>query len=156
MSSPSPEQVLALLPLASAWAAEQESRILAQGDALSDAQLADARAIGVASPEAVRWLAVAQIPVPENPVLAMAAQTAGLVFSTASGLTLRYGIYLRADRASDRQLLAHELVHVRQCERFGGIEPFLRQYLTECLNVGYAQSPLEQEAISIAARVCAG
>jgi hypothetical protein len=36
-----------------------------------------------------------------------------------------------------------------QYERFGGVLPFLRQYLTECLTVGYPEAPLEQEAIAL-------
>jgi len=47
------------------------------------------------------------------------------------------------------------LVHVAQYERSGGILPFLRRYLFECLTVGYSASPLELEAIAVTARVCA-
>jgi len=140
-----------LLALAVAWALEQEQSVLRRGVALTQAQLDDARKIGISHPERIRLLAVARIPAPENPVLASAAEAAGLVMSTASGLTLRYGIYLREDRMDDRQLLAHELVHTWQFERFGGVESFLREYLGECLSAGYAQSPLEHEAIRIAA-----
>jgi hypothetical protein len=39
-------------------------------------------------------------------------------------------------------------VHTAQYERLGGIEPFLRQYLRECLTIGYPEAPLEQEAIA--------
>ena len=49
-------------------------------------------------------------------------------------------------------MIAHELVHVAQYERLGGIEPFLRQYLRECLTVGYDESALENEARSIVAQ----
>jgi hypothetical protein len=64
---------------------------------------------------------------------------------------LRYGIYLRADESSDRELVAHELVHTGQYERMGGFLPFLRQYIYECLTVGYCASKLEQEAVQRAA-----
>jgi hypothetical protein len=53
-------------------------------------------------------------------------------------------------------LIVHELVHVAQYETLGGILPFLRKYLFECLTMGYAASPLELEAIAVAARVCGG
>jgi len=43
-----------LLPLACGWAAAQEQRILATGEALSDTMLGDARVVGVAIPEKVR------------------------------------------------------------------------------------------------------
>jgi hypothetical protein len=41
-----------------------------------------------------------------------------------------------------------------QCEKLGGISPFLRKYLWECIEVGYPQAPLEQEAVRIASEVC--
>jgi len=42
------EQFEMLLPLACKWAAAQEQRILATGEALSDTLLTDARLVGVA------------------------------------------------------------------------------------------------------------
>ena len=69
------------------------------------------------------------------------------------GLTLRYGIFVRSDCWRVRALIAHELVHVMQYERFGGILPFLRQYLSECVTIGYPEAPLEQEAISLSKTV---
>jgi hypothetical protein len=52
-------------------------------------------------------------------------------------------------------LIVHELAHVAQYERLGGILPFLRKYLFECLTVGYAAAPLELEATAVTVRVCA-
>lgn len=149
-----PEEFAALIPPAVEWAEEQEHAICTQGTPLSASQFADALAIGIAAPQRVRVLAVPEIPGPRDPALAAAADAVGLNFPSASGFTYRYGIYLRADRASDRQLLAHELVHTRQYERLGGIENFLRQYLLECVTFGYARSPLEIEAIAVASQVC--
>ena len=45
-----------MLPPACEWAAAQERRILATGQPLSGAQLADARLVGVAEPHHVRLL----------------------------------------------------------------------------------------------------
>ena len=56
---------------------------------------------------------------------------------------------MRSDCWRVRALIAHELVHVMQYERFGGILPFLRQYLSECLTIGYPEALLEQEAITL-------
>ena len=56
-----------LLPLACEWAAAQEQRILATGEALSDAMLGDARLVGVAIPERIRLLYVPEIPIPDDP-----------------------------------------------------------------------------------------
>jgi hypothetical protein len=136
-----------LLPLAVAWAEEQERRILTKGYHLTSAQRSDARMLGVAHPERVRLLPVVAIERPEDPVLRAAAESVQIINPFTRGLTLRYGIYLRADEVSDRALIAHELVHVGQYERMGGILPFLRQYIYECMTVGYSASQIEREAI---------
>jgi hypothetical protein len=151
-----PEQLEMLLPLACAWAVGQERAILRSGVALSELQLADARQIGVAQPERVRLLRVAQIPVPTAPALAAAARATNLINPLTHGLTLRYGIFIRADCWNQRSLLVHELVHTRQYERLGGFEGFLRPYLLECITPpGYPYGPMEQEAAA-AAKWCAG
>jgi len=64
MSIITPQQFEILLPLAVAWASEQERSILQSGVALTEPQLADARQLGVISPERVRLLRVTQIPTP--------------------------------------------------------------------------------------------
>ncbi|HRJ72181.1 MAG TPA: hypothetical protein PLS03_08140 [Terrimicrobiaceae bacterium] len=50
-------------------------------------------------------------------------------------------------------MIAHECVHTAQYERLGGFRPFLRQYLEECLAVGYDESPLELEAMMTSQRI---
>jgi len=145
-----------LLPLACAWAVEQESLILREGVPLSPAQTTDARNIDVACPEKVRLLKVARIPIPENPALRDAASAIQFISPRTGGLTLRYGIFIRADYWDDRRLVFHELVHALQYERLGGFQEFLRQYLYECITVGYPAAPMEQEAVSTTARLCAG
>jgi hypothetical protein len=42
--------------------------------------------------------------------------------------------------------LLHELTHVAQVERLGGLRPFLSEYLFQCMVHGYAGSAFEQEA----------
>lgn len=147
------EQFEQLLPLAVAWAEEQEQRILATGVALTPSQFSDARHVGVAHPELVRLLPAASIPVPEHPLLRAAGDATGLVSPFTAGLTLRYGIFIRSDVCDDRNLIAHELVHTAQYERMGGIAAFLRQYLHECLTIGYPAAPMEQEAIVVSERL---
>ncbi len=141
-----PEQFEVLLPLACGWAQEQESKILAGGVPLSPLEIADAKAIGVSHPEQVRLKAVEEIPIPDHPALKQAAEVTGLISPLTVGLTLRYGIFIRADHWDERRLIVHELVHTAQYERLGGFEPFLRQYLIECLTLGYPMALLEQEA----------
>jgi hypothetical protein len=93
----------------------------------------------------VRLLYVCQIPIPEHPALRAAAEVTQLISPLTTGLTLRYGIFIRSDCRFHRGTVVHELAHAAQYERFGGIELFLRRYLWECITLGYPQAPMEQE-----------
>ena len=106
-----PEQFKLLLPLACAWAEAQEGHVLGNGEELSASQIADARLIPVAQPEKVRLLRVRAIPIPDHPLLEAAAQATNLLSSDTTGLTLRHGIFIRADCWGDRHLVVHELAH---------------------------------------------
>jgi hypothetical protein len=97
---------------------------------------------------------VEQIPLPQEPELRSAALKTGLLSPDTAGLTVRYGIYIHASFWGVRQLVAHELLHVRQYEQLGGFDAFLRRYLWECVTLGYTQSPMEQEACAMAAMIC--
>ncbi len=114
--------------------------------ALTPNQIASARRAGVQHPERVRLLAVKRIPMPLYRPLRAAAERRGWLSPHTAGMTLRYGIYLRADCMEDRRLLLHELTHVAQYERLGGIRNFLRAYLRECITPGYPHGALEREA----------
>ena len=148
-------QFESLLPLAADWAAEQEKSILREGVPLSEEEALDAVAIGVREPQRIRLLRVEAVPMPTHPQLRAAAETIHFLSPETRGLALQYGILLRWDCWRERPLIAHELVHVRQYERLGGITPFLRQYLLECLTIGYANAPMELEAAEVAAGLCA-
>ena len=134
-------------------AAAVEKRILREGVPLSEQELADARAIGVREPEHVRLLSLAGVPAPADLTLKTAAAAIRFLTPATRGLALRYGIFVRSDCWRDRKLIAHELVHTAQYERLGGIKPFLRQYLAECLTIGYPEGPMEQEAIAATSRL---
>ncbi len=131
MSFFTPKQWETILPLACARAAEQEEIILKSGVALTKGQIADAKRVGVARPERVRLLRVPEVPTPSHPVLAQAAEAAGLISPSTIGLTLRYGIFIHGDHWGERCLVVHELAHTMQYERLGSIEAFLQQYLLE-------------------------
>jgi hypothetical protein len=147
------DQFDTLLPLAVKWATEEEARILREGVPLSESEMTDAKAVGVHEPDRVRLLRVAAVPKPSQPQLAAAADAMQFLTLATRGLTLHYGIYIRADCWRDRALIVHELVHVAQYERLGGTAPFLRKYLRECITVGYPASPLEQQAVRVSARL---
>lgn len=142
-----------LLPLAVKWATAVECRILREGVPLSEQGLSDARVLGVREPDRVRLLALARVPMPRNLTLRAAAAAIQFLTPATCGLTLRYGIFIRSDCWGDRNLVAHELAHTAQYERLGGIEAFLRQYLSECLTIGYPDAPMEQEAIAAVSRL---
>lgn len=149
----SQEQFDTLLPLAAEWASEQEQRILREGVPLSEQEIVDAKAAGVRDPARVRLLQVDAIPAPAHPMLKAAYDTINFLTAKPRGLTVRYGIFVRADCRQDRHLLLHELAHTAQYERLGGIVAFLRKYLFECATAGYCVAPMEQEAIAVAERV---
>ena len=153
-STITPEQFEMLLPRACEWAAAQEQRILATGEALSDAMLGDARLVGVAIPERIRLLYVPEIPISDDPALCAAVEETQFLSPLTRGLTLRYGIFIRTDCRSDRTMVIHELGHTAQYEHLGGFEPFLRRYLFECLTIGYPEAPMEQEVIALTERIC--
>ncbi|PYJ07501.1 MAG: hypothetical protein DMF06_15530 [Verrucomicrobia bacterium] len=155
MNSPiSPEEFELLLPLACKWAAEQEQHILAEGEPLSEAQLHDARLVGILHRDRVRLLYVPEIVPPTYPMLRQAAEATSLISPVTGGLTLRYGIFIRSDCRGNRPLVVHELGHTLQYERMGGFEVFLRQYLSECLTIGYPEAPMEREVIDRTTRIC--
>lgn len=149
-----PTTLKLLLPAACAWAARQERIGLRDGVALSAPQLADAVRVGIEHPRQVRLCAVKNIPFPLHPMLRRAAEKTRIISPGTIGLTLRYGIFIRADYWGERRLIVHELAHTVQYERHGGFEPFLQQYLHECLTIGYPFGPLEQEAQRIEHELC--
>jgi hypothetical protein len=147
------EQFKVLLPLAAAWAEEQEVIILRGGVELNEREMGDARTLGISQPERVRLMDVATIPAPEEPSLKAAADESQLITPQTEGLTLRYGIFIRSDRWRNRALIVHELVHTSQYERLGGFIGFLQEYLHQCFTFGYPAAPMEQEAIQRTARL---
>lgn len=143
------------IPAAAAWVWQRELSALRQGVPLSQAQYADACALGVRQPGRVRLQRVATIDTFEHPLLAPLAWATRFAFAQTAGLTLRHAILIQENWWGDRELVAHELAHVAQYERFGGISPFLRAYLRECLDPGYPFGELEQQAVREAARIVA-
>jgi len=146
----SPEQFENILPLAVEWAEAKERVILEHGTILSSQYMEDAKSVGVKYPERVRIYEVPQIPIPKHPILKSAAEVTQLISPATVGLALRYGIFIHNNFSKDRYTIVHELVHTIQCEKLGGFSPFLRKYLWECIEIGYPEAPLEQEAVRIA------
>jgi len=128
------------------WVRRQEKIILKTGVPLTIELMRIALQMGVRFPERVRILEVEEVP-PLFGVLRFFAKRLGLITSQMHGMSLRYGIYIRADCWGKDRLIIHELVHTWQYERFGGVSPFLKAYLHECIvTPGYPHGALEQEA----------
>ncbi len=143
-----------VMPMACAWVARQERRIIRHGIRLNVTQTDDARRAGVLHPDRVRLQIVDEIPVGMPATLRAIGRRLDLVPPGTIGMSLRYGILIRSDAWNDRRILVHELVHTAQYERLGGIWPFLHQYLDECLSGGYANAPLEDEACGVSRVIC--
>ena len=132
-----------IAPATARWAADQERHILAEGQPLNHEALAFALELEITEPESIRVLEVKSVPLPAPRPLVKLATRWGIPVFEPAGMALGRGIYLLDGHS---RILRHELVHVAQYERLGGIEPFMRHYLTECLVHGYLDSPLEVEA----------
>ncbi|WP_367872512.1 hypothetical protein [Luteolibacter sp. Populi] len=130
-------------PAVSRWAQVQERRILTEGQPLAAEALAFATKLKIEDPEGVRVLEVPQVPVPVPQALIQMARGFGFRIITPAGMTLGRGIYILKGSWG---VLRHELVHVEQYQRLGGIHPFMQQYLVECLFHGYEDAPLEIDA----------
>jgi hypothetical protein len=146
-----------LAPLACQWAKSQEACILEHGAPLAAHQVADARRAGVEAIGRVRVLVVDRIPLPENKELADAARHAQIITDSSKAVAIGHGIVIRADSWQNRELLLHQLVHVAQCERSGGLEAFVSAYLLDRRSSrDFSLGSLEEEARSRAHEICAG
>lgn len=138
------------LPTVLEWVTTQETTILQQGRELTTNQKIDAYLIGIKNIQQVRILEVEEMPLPQDTTLQQLGQAIGLLSGQAIGTAYGYGILIKKGYANNRQLIAHELVHTLQYERMGGLEPFLLQYIKECVEVGYPNGALEIEAHKVA------
>jgi hypothetical protein len=144
-----------LLPLAYRWAKAQEEFVLARGNPLGARLARDAKLVGVQDCDRVRVLVVDRIPLPENPELAKASKRIGIITKDTRCAGFGHALIIRVDAWNDRELILHNLVHIAQCERCGGLEQWVRQYLgdrTNCPN--FTVGSLEEEARRIAHEIC--
>jgi hypothetical protein len=142
-----------ILPIVYAWAEKQEMILLAEGEPLTESEMADARTARVAHPEKIRVFRAESLPHPANEDVMFLAHQIGLFSERTGGLSLGYGVSLRQPFWTDRYTLVHECVHVSQYES-RGIRSFLSEYLRECIEPGYPLGRLEQEAVHVAKDIC--
>jgi hypothetical protein len=141
-----------LLLVAVVWVCWRQALVLRGGVPLSAAQREVAVAVGVRAVERVRVMNVASVALPLPRWVQRLAQRAGWFSQCIVGMTLGYGIVIHNEYRCDLRLLAHELAHVSQYERLGGVTGFLRPYLRECVWPGYPHGALEREARAAEAR----
>ncbi|MEP6821466.1 MAG: hypothetical protein ABI946_03870 [Chthoniobacterales bacterium] len=144
-----------LAPRALAWAKSQEELILKYGSPLGPTQSQDAERAGVQDIDRIRVLVVDRIPMPEDEELADAARRAQIITEASQGIALGHGIAIRASSWQDRTLLVHCLVHVAQCERSGGLDAFVPEYLSDRnSSADFSIGSLEEEARGTARDIC--
>jgi hypothetical protein len=145
-----------LMPLACQWAKAQEAYVLKHGVPLTPRQMADARRAGIQDSYRVRVLVVDRIPLPEDEELADAARHAQIITDACRGVAIGHGIIIRADSWQNRELLLHQLVHVAQCERSGGLESFVEAYLCDRRTCpDFTVGSIEDEARGLAREIYA-
>ncbi len=150
-----PGQIARNFPKVVNWATKMEQVCLAAGQPLADLNRKDAEAIGIRQLDKVRIVISPQLPLPTDPELRHLTAQFQLIQGRTTGMIFGHGIALKEGKY-DRRLIAHELVHVLQHERLGGIERFLRAYIREAFYPPYyPNGPLELEAERVALRVCA-
>jgi len=151
-----PDELDRLLPLARPWAKSEEKIILEHGAPLRESQVADARLAGVKDVGRVRMLVVDRILLPDDPVLAEAARRVNVITPASRAMTIGHGIIIRADSYQDRELLLHALVHVAQCERSGGLDTFVEEYMLDRhTSADFTVGSIEDEARQTARQICA-
>lgn len=148
------DQFEVLFPLALDWVKQQEQLILQKGIRLCESQIEDARQVGVLCPEKIRILGVDTIPFPSHPELQKAAVQIGVLSHSENSVTFGNGICIRNQFFKNRYLLIYEMVMIRRQEELGGLGPFLREYLTQCLQRGSNNTPMDTEAYKIAEQIC--
>lgn len=128
------------------WFAHHQSVALKLGQPLRNDEIRLAERIGCAEPRRVRIHYCQEMPAVKNPDLIEAFAHYGFHLGDATGLCLGYGIYIDQSQKGDRRIIAHELTHTLQFERFGGTQGFLMEYISQFMAFGYQLMPLEKEA----------
>ena len=156
MAGIDPNTLEQLLPVAYQWAHAQEQFVLKHGSPLGRRHLDDATLAGIKHPERIRVLVVDRIPPPDNPALAEASKRVGILTEDTRCMGFGYALIICVDAWNDRELVLHNLVHIAQCERSGGLEQWCREYLDDRAKCPrFTVGALEAEARKFAREVCA-
>ena len=148
------EELERLLPKAVEWVTMQESIICKRGLPLTPPQLTDARHLKIQHPEKIRILSHPSVPFPVSSDLQQAIVETGVLNNTVKSALFGYGIWLHSDYVDNRFLLVSEMYLLSQLEEMGGIEPFCRTYLQQCIKPGINLCQMEQQAKDMAEQIC--
>ena len=147
------DKVAAVLPDFLAEDRVIEQAVFKMGRPLDERETQIARLVGVSHPEKVRIAVVRNIPLKGRAEAIQRYAGLASLDVTIKALAAGYGIVFAKGNETDIEILAHELVHVRQFEEYGR-EGLARKVLTErAVLSGITVIPTEQEAIFDTARV---
>ncbi len=132
-----------------------ERRILSEGRPLTEAEREIARRANVKNVNRVRVLILDAVPLPNDVALQQYLAEFGFLrlIRGARGTTKGYGVILTRSGARRPTDLAHELIHVGQYERCGGIAALMQYHLPDLKANGYRRSELEDEAYRLAPKI---
>lgn len=145
-------RVDALMPLAMQHNRKMQARALEVGTPLNAEGIELARSLGVKNPEKIRIVVVDKIPKFRTADKLAEATPAFTGSATIAGITAGYGIFLAKAYEDKIWVLAHELVHVAQFERWG-LEGLVRRVVTQQVALPGRLIPVEREAIDTSSRV---
>jgi len=142
-----------LAPIASIWTKYMEWRIMRKGRILNPSERIIADKIGIKGINDIRVLDVPSITYPFHFVFTLIDKVSNRIFLYPAGMTMGNGIILDEKYTMNLPLIAHELVHVKQYQEYGGHFKFLQKYIYQCIKYGYDTCPLEMEANDIADQI---
>ncbi|MBH0112499.1 hypothetical protein I5E68_05980 [Novosphingobium sp. YJ-S2-02] len=131
------------------WARRIEAEGMERGTPLTTQQIALASEIGIEHPENVRLVFVDAVPFPaDDEDMRETGESLGFIGPDIinNAQAFGYSIWVREGYSLDRPSLAHELVHVAQIERSASFREYVSRYMSELLEYGHRNMPLEVEA----------
>ena len=149
MNNVLPVEIIKIFPAVCEWIEQQENDIFSKGRCLTFNETQIAKNIGIKNFDIIKVYESEFVPQPKNKIILEMGKQFGLLNKERTkGICFRYGIFINKKTTNKNLVLIHELIHTLQYEKFGSVEKFLYQYIKECIELGYEDSPLELEAIN--------
>lgn len=143
------DKIIKIFPAVCEWIEQQENDIFSKGRHLNLNETQIAKNIGIKNFDIIKVFESEFVPQPKNKIILEMGEQFGLLNKERTkGICFRYGIFINKKTTNKNLVLIHELIHTLQYEKFGSVEKFLYQYIKECIELGYKNSPLELEAVN--------